>query len=253
MGPGRWGSRGDIKLGVKVSYSDISNTAMLVEIARQKGNYLPDLSFGTHFFQDLVEAEIRYLPLYPDEPGRSSRRRSSRESPNILSRSCPSMPISADTVKVIDVPEAAGRTVLRILMNADLDEAVGLPGRPAREPPGSPAVPGRRRRRRQEPLGLAARHGRAHRRPAGRPRLRGQGHVCHRQHQERHGRPAERYRPARPLQGTKKQRQELMTLVRRLEPEPGGDELPEDRLQERRALDVHLSPMRTSPTGRATP
>jgi len=69
MGPGRWGSRGDIKLGVNVTYSDIKNTAMLVEIARKKGNYTPDLSFGTHFFQDLVESSIRYLPLYPDDPG----------------------------------------------------------------------------------------------------------------------------------------------------------------------------------------
>ena len=69
MGPGRWGSRGDIKLGVNVTYSDINNTAVLIEIARKKGNYVPDLSFGTHFFQDLVEASIRYLPLYPDEKG----------------------------------------------------------------------------------------------------------------------------------------------------------------------------------------
>ena len=68
VGPGRWGSRGDIKLGVPVTYSDINNTAMLIEVARQKGNYLPELSFGTHFFQDLVEASIRYLPLYPDDP-----------------------------------------------------------------------------------------------------------------------------------------------------------------------------------------
>ena len=37
MGPGRWGSRGDIKLGVSVTYSDINNTAMLVEIARKRG------------------------------------------------------------------------------------------------------------------------------------------------------------------------------------------------------------------------
>ena len=29
MGPGRWGSRGDIKLGVSVTYADINNTAML--------------------------------------------------------------------------------------------------------------------------------------------------------------------------------------------------------------------------------
>ena len=34
----------------------INNTAMLIEIARKTGDYLPDLSFGTHFFQDLVEA-----------------------------------------------------------------------------------------------------------------------------------------------------------------------------------------------------
>ena len=65
IGPGRWGSRGDIRLGVPVTYSEINNTAMLIEVARQKGNYLPELSFGTHFFQDLVEASIRYLPLYP--------------------------------------------------------------------------------------------------------------------------------------------------------------------------------------------
>ncbi|MBN1631866.1 MAG: PEP/pyruvate-binding domain-containing protein, partial [Thermoleophilia bacterium] len=35
LGPGRWGSRGDIKLGVNVTYSDISNTAVLVEVARK--------------------------------------------------------------------------------------------------------------------------------------------------------------------------------------------------------------------------
>jgi len=69
MGPGRWGSRGDIRLGVRVTYSDISNTALLVEIARRSGGSTPDLSFGTHFFQDLVEASIRYLPLYPDDDG----------------------------------------------------------------------------------------------------------------------------------------------------------------------------------------
>jgi len=67
MGPGRWGSRGDIKLGVPVKYGDINNTSLLVEIAREKGTYTPELSFGTHFFQDLVEAEIKYLPLYPDD------------------------------------------------------------------------------------------------------------------------------------------------------------------------------------------
>ena len=30
---------------------------------------MPELSFGTHFFQDLVESAIRYLPLFPGEDG----------------------------------------------------------------------------------------------------------------------------------------------------------------------------------------
>jgi len=54
MGPGRWGSRGDIRLGVQVNYADINNTAALIEVARQKLKYVPELSFGTHFFQDAV-------------------------------------------------------------------------------------------------------------------------------------------------------------------------------------------------------
>ncbi len=135
MGPGRWGSQGDYRLGVKVSYSDISNTAALVEIARKKGNILPDLSFGTHFFQDLVEAEIRYLPLYPDEPGTVFRECFLRDSPNILSRILPEHADIADTVRVIDVAETAGGKVLRILMNADLDEAVGFLVDPRVDPP----------------------------------------------------------------------------------------------------------------------
>jgi pyruvate, water dikinase len=73
MGPGRWGSRGDIKLGVSVTYSDINNTAVLMEIAARRGSYVPDLSFGTHFFQDLVEAGIRYLPLFPGDGGPGAR------------------------------------------------------------------------------------------------------------------------------------------------------------------------------------
>jgi pyruvate,water dikinase len=140
MGPGRWGSRGDIKLGVKVSYSDISNSAALVEIARKKGNALPDLSFGTHFFQDLVEAEIRYLPLYADEPGTQFQESFLRDSPNILPRVLPEHADIADTVRVIDIPASAEGMVLRILMNAELDEAVGFLVDPRIDPP-TPAPP----------------------------------------------------------------------------------------------------------------
>jgi predicted nucleotidyltransferase len=126
LGPGRWGSRGDIRLGVNVTYADINNTALLVEIARQKGNYLPDLSFGTHFFQDLVEASIRYLPLYPDDAGVVFDEGFLLRSENILPTILPDHADLADVVRVIDVSRVTGGNVLRVLLNADLEEAVAL-------------------------------------------------------------------------------------------------------------------------------
>jgi pyruvate, water dikinase len=126
MGPGRWGSRGDIHLGVNVTYSDINNAAVLVEIARKRGNYVPDLSFGTHFFQDLVESGIRYLPLYPDDPGVIFQESFFMNSKNILVDLLPEFAHLSKTIIVLGIPEVADGRVLRLLMNADQDEAVAI-------------------------------------------------------------------------------------------------------------------------------
>ncbi|MBD3347979.1 MAG: pyruvate, phosphate dikinase [Candidatus Eisenbacteria bacterium] len=126
IGPGRWGSRGDVKLGVSVTYADISNTAMLIEVAKRKGEYVPDLSFGTHFFQDLVESRIRYLPLYPDENDATLNERFFKGASNLLPEMLPEFSHLAVALKVIDVPAAADGLVLRVHMNADLDEAIGF-------------------------------------------------------------------------------------------------------------------------------
>jgi len=124
MGPGRWGSRGDIKLGVRVTYSDISNAAMLIEVARQKGHYVPDVSFGTHFFQDLVESGIRYLPLYPDDPRVQFNEEFLKSAPNLLSQILPEHKKLADAIRLIDVPRATGGKTLQVLMNADREKAI---------------------------------------------------------------------------------------------------------------------------------
>jgi hypothetical protein len=126
MGPGRWGSRGDIRLGVSVTYADINNTAVLIEIARKRGHYVPELSFGTHFFQDLVESAIRYLPLYPEDEGVAFREEFFLRSQNVLPMVLPEFAGLADVLRVIDVPAAAGGRSLRILMNADQEAAVGV-------------------------------------------------------------------------------------------------------------------------------
>ena len=131
IGPGRWGSRGDIRLGVPVTYADISNTAVLIEVARRKGGYVPDLSFGTHFFQDLVESSIRYLPLYPDDPEVIFSELFFARAPNALADLLPESAHLAPAVKVIDVAKATDGLVLKVLMNGDLEEAVAVFGAPS--------------------------------------------------------------------------------------------------------------------------
>ena len=236
MGPGRWGSRGDIRLGVPVTYADISNAAVLVEVARKKGGYVPDLSFGTHFFQDLVESNIRYLPLYPDDPDvvfneallPPRRRTPSRASP-------PSSRGSSDVLRVIDVPEATEGRVLRILMNGDLDEAVGVLAPPTLGGETQPRAGGRGRDAPRRPLALAAAHGPAHRGPHRRRPLRRQGRLRVRLDEERHRRAGERHRPAAARRGGRRPPARARGLARRLEPVPGRGQLPAHRLPDRRA------------------
>jgi hypothetical protein len=88
MGPGRWGTR-DMRKGIHVGYADINFARMLIEIARPVGGFAPEVSFGSHFFQDLIESRIRYLALYPDEKDNLFDERFLHGSPNALPRILP--------------------------------------------------------------------------------------------------------------------------------------------------------------------
>ncbi|MGM0773727.1 MAG: PEP/pyruvate-binding domain-containing protein [Pseudomonadota bacterium] len=65
IGPGRWGTSSP-ELGVPVRFSDIAGVAALVEVSENAGHMVPDLSYGSHFFQDLVETGIAYAALFPE-------------------------------------------------------------------------------------------------------------------------------------------------------------------------------------------
>jgi hypothetical protein len=65
IGPGRWGSR-DPSLGVPVSFAEINNISALIEVDDPAGGFTPELSFGSHFFLDLVETNIFYAALFMD-------------------------------------------------------------------------------------------------------------------------------------------------------------------------------------------
>ena len=124
LGPGRWGSRGDIKLGVPVAYSDINNTAMLIEVANKQSRFEPELSFGTHFFQDLVEENIKYLPLYPEDNDSIFNRSFFNSSKNSLSKILPMYSYLDEVVKVITIEETFFNKELIVLMNGDLQKAI---------------------------------------------------------------------------------------------------------------------------------
>lgn len=66
VGPGRWGTSTP-DLGVHVSYSDIFHARSLVELAGEAIGASPEPSFGTHFFQDLMEARIYPLAVFLDD------------------------------------------------------------------------------------------------------------------------------------------------------------------------------------------
>lgn len=124
MGPGRWGSRGDFKLGVPVKYGDINNTILLVEVAKRKGDYVPELSFGTHFFQDLVEADIRYLPLYPDEEDSFFNESLLSDAENHLVSILGRYEEFDDVVKLVQVSELVDGGTLSIIMDGDENKAL---------------------------------------------------------------------------------------------------------------------------------
>ena len=124
MGPGRWGSRGDIKLGVPVKYGDINNTSLLVEIAKEKGKYTPELSFGTHFFQDLVEAEIKYLPLYPDESENTFNESLILNQENQLLHILESYHEYENVVRIIITKNIYSGDTLSVIMDGEAGEAL---------------------------------------------------------------------------------------------------------------------------------
>lgn len=66
LGPGRWGSTTP-SLGIPTNFSEINNIAVLGEVSFASGDLMPELSFGTHFFQDLVENQIFYVALFPEK------------------------------------------------------------------------------------------------------------------------------------------------------------------------------------------
>jgi pyruvate,water dikinase len=111
LGPGRWGTSTP-SLGVPVSFAEINTVSVLCEIVSAGTNVVPDVSLGTHFFNDLVEANMLYIAVYPGRNGNSLNEVFFQRQKNRLGDLVPDEAVWADVVRVIDVPATPeGRTV----------------------------------------------------------------------------------------------------------------------------------------------
>lgn len=119
--PGRIGTSSP-ELGVPVVYAEISQFSAICEVAYSDAGYHPDLSYGSHMFQDMVEADVYYGAINDNSKTRVYRPEMLKQYPEILEQICPEGQELQEIVKVYDVSGARlildakeGRAVCRLM------------------------------------------------------------------------------------------------------------------------------------------
>jgi pyruvate, water dikinase len=113
VGPGRWGTHSPA-LGIPVSFAEISRASVICEVVAMHERLIPDVSLGTHFFNDLVEHDMLYLAYFPRRSDNFLDVDWFRRAPSRLLELEPGAAALADIVRVIDCGDgAAARLWLR--------------------------------------------------------------------------------------------------------------------------------------------
>jgi len=102
-GPGRWGTSMP-SLGVPVSFAEINTVAVICELAMMHEGLVPDVSLGTHFFNDLVELDMLYLAVSPSRPDNVLNEDLLRRYPNQLPTLLPHSRTMAAVLWALDIP-----------------------------------------------------------------------------------------------------------------------------------------------------
>ena len=103
--PGRIGTSSP-ELGIPVVFADISYFSAILEESYSEVGYMPELSFGSHMFQDLVEAEIYYGALFENEKKLEFNKDMIYDHKNILKDINPNLSDEIyDMIQVIDFGE----------------------------------------------------------------------------------------------------------------------------------------------------
>ena len=106
LGPGRWGTR-DAWLGLPVVFSEINHVVALCEIVDMHENLTPDVSLGTHFLNELIEADMLYFALFPRRAGNRVDEAEILARPNRLTEIVADAAAWSEAVRVVDFPAGA--------------------------------------------------------------------------------------------------------------------------------------------------
>jgi hypothetical protein len=117
LGPGRWGTS-DPSLGIPVSFGEINRVSVLCEIVALRENLVPDVSLGTHFLNELVEADTLYCALFPGQGDDYLQTRWFESATNRLSQLVPKSGKWAEVIRVIEASDVVGENG-GILLDAD--------------------------------------------------------------------------------------------------------------------------------------
>jgi hypothetical protein len=107
IGPGRWGTHMP-SLGVPVTFSEINSVTVLCEIDTMHEGLVPDLSLGTHFFNEMVEEDMLYLAYFSSKKENRFDDEFLLKAPNQLAAILPEDAARAKMVRVIDAGTIPG-------------------------------------------------------------------------------------------------------------------------------------------------
>ncbi len=117
LGPGRWGTTTP-SLGVPVTFAEINTVSILGEIVAMREDLIPDVSLGTHFFNDLVEEDMLYLALFPGREGNHLNEQFFARCANKLPTLLPDAAQRADIIHVVDAADLPPGSTIKLYANA---------------------------------------------------------------------------------------------------------------------------------------
>ncbi|MHB1276406.1 MAG: PEP/pyruvate-binding domain-containing protein [Candidatus Humimicrobiaceae bacterium] len=104
LAPGRIGTESP-ELGLPVSFAEISNIKVVCEVSYKDAGYMPELSFGSHFFNDLVETGIFYASIFEDNNTIKFNTDFFKNTKNVLTDICTDCSEIMEIIKVHDMSD----------------------------------------------------------------------------------------------------------------------------------------------------